>query len=72
MAEPRKPVVTTAGLRPDLAKALEPVRQTLEIITGARSGIRELKALKKDAKLEDVITAVNQIMARLNSSGEAR
>ena len=71
MAEPRKPVVTTAGLDPSLARALEPVKQSLEIITGVRSNVRELKALKKDATLEDVISAVNKIMERLNASGTA-
>lgn len=71
MAEPRKPVVVTSGLSPDLARALEPVRQTLEMLTGSRSGMRELQAIPKDATTEQIIEAVNSIMARLNASGKA-
>lgn len=71
MAEPRKPTVVVSGLDPKTAKALEPIRQTLEMLTGARSGITELKGLSSDATLAEVISAVNKIMARLNASGKA-
>ena len=70
MVEPRKPVVTTAGLPAGLSRFLEPVKQCLEMITGVRSGIRELKGLKKDATLEEVIEKVNDIMRRINASGK--
>lgn len=72
MSEPRKPVVTTAGLDPYLARALEPVKQTLEMLTGARSGLRELKGVPKDATAEELAEAINSIVARLNASGKAR
>lgn len=71
MAEPRKPVVTTAGLPPQLAKALEPLKQNVEMLTGARSGIREIKGLSKSATLLQVIDKVNAIIARLNATGKA-
>lgn len=69
MPESRKPVITTSGIPPALARALEPVKQSIEMITGARQKAGELKALPKGAKLEDVIEKVNQIMARINASG---
>lgn len=71
MVEPRKPVITTAGLPAAQAKVLEPVKQAIEMITGARSGVRELKGLPKDAELADIVEKVNQIIARLNASGKA-
>ena len=69
MSEPRKPVITTAGLPAAQARALEPVKQAIEMITGARSGIRELKGLSSDAKLEEVVSKVNEILSRINASG---
>ena len=71
MVEPRKPVITTAGLPAAQAKVLEPVKQAIEMITGVRSGVRELKGLPKDAELADIVEKVNQIIARLNASGKA-
>lgn len=71
MVEPRKPVITTSGLSPSLSRVLEPVKQAIEMLTGARSGIRELKGLPKDASTEDLVEKVNEIIARLNSSGKA-
>lgn len=72
MVEPRKPVVTTAGIPSDLARAMEPVKQMLEMLTGRRSGIREIRALQKDATLAEVIERVNEIACRLNGSGDAK
>lgn len=71
MSEPRKPIITTSGLDPNTARVLEPVRQTLEMLTGVRSNVRELKGISKDATKEQIIAAVNAIMARLNASGKA-
>lgn len=55
-----------------MARALEPVKQTLEMLTGARSGLRELKGVPKDATAEELAEAINSIVARLNASGRAR
>lgn len=71
MAEPRKPVITTSGLSPQLARTIEPVKQAIEMITGSRAGLKEIKGLPKGARMEDVVEKVNQIIARLNASGSA-
>lgn len=71
MREGRKPSITTSGLPPQLAKALEPVKQSIEMITGARAGISEVKGLSSGASLEDVVKKVNEIIARINASGRA-
>lgn len=70
MGEPRKPVITTAGLPMNLARVLEPVKQCLEMLTGARSNVREIKGLPKDATNEQIVEKINQIARRLNASGE--
>lgn len=69
MTEPRKPTITTSGLDPSIARVLEPVRQSLEMLTGARSGIKELDGLHTNASLSDVINKINEIISRLNASG---
>ena len=70
MAEPRKPVITTAGIPANLAKTLEPVKQCLEMLTGARSNVREISGLQKDATKEQIIEKINAIARRLNASGD--
>ena len=67
----RKPSIVTAGLPMELAKALEPVKQAIESITGARAGTSEMHALAQDASIGDVINKINEIITRLNASGTA-
>lgn len=71
MQEGRKPSITTAGLPPQIARVLEPVKQSIEMITGARAGISEIKGLQAGASLEEVVKKVNEIIARINASGRA-
>ncbi len=66
----RKPTITTAGYSRELATALEPVKQTVEMITGARVGMTEIKGLPATATLEQVVRRLNEVIARLNASGE--
>ncbi len=65
----RKPTITTTGLNPELARALEPVKQSVEMITGARVGMKEINGLAATATLEQVIGRLNEVIARLNASG---
>ena len=67
MAEPRKPNINTSGLDPRLARVMEPVKQSIDMLTGARLG--ELKGLSRDATTEDIRVKINEIVARLNASG---
>ena len=69
MAEPRKPNINTAGLDVRLAKVMEPVKQSIDMLTGARLG--ELKGLPRGASSEEVILKINEIVARLNASGRS-
>jgi hypothetical protein len=49
-------------------RVLRPVKETLDILTGARSG--ELAELPTTATLDDVIAKVNALINRLNRSGD--
>lgn len=66
----KKPTITTAGLSHELARALEPVKQSIEMLTGARRGMPEIAGLPDGAKLEAVVQKLNEVIARLNASGE--
>ncbi len=59
----------TAYLPADMARVIEPIKQNLEIIMGARPGVPELDPLASTASLSDVIAKVNELVSRLNQSG---
>lgn len=65
----RKPTITTAGLSSELAKALEPVKQSVEMITGARIGMKEIAGLPQSTSARALVGKINEIIARLNASG---
>lgn len=66
----RKPIISTMGMPMELAWFLKPVKENIEMVTGARGG--ELKGLPASASNEDIIKKVNEIIARINVSGEAK
>lgn len=66
----RKPTISVFGLSHELARALEPVKQSLEIITGSRAGMSELKGLSPDADTRAIVKKINEICERLNASGK--
>ena len=59
----------TARLPQDLARVIEPIKQNLEIITGARPGVTEIAPLASTASLSDVVSKVNELISRINQSG---
>ena len=62
-----KPAIPVPSGSPD-ERVLRPVKETLDILTGARQG--ELTALPDTATTADIITTVNAIVRRLNRSGD--
>lgn len=66
----RKPVISTMGMPAELAWFLKPVKENIEMVTGARG--RELKGLKPEATQDEIIKKVNELIARINVSGEAK
>ena len=59
----------TASLPQDLARVIEPIKQNIEIITGARPGVTEVQPLPSTASLSQVISKVNELISRINQSG---
>lgn len=72
MREPkvRKPSVILSGISFEVANVLRPVKETLEILTGSMRGSSELKGLKADASNKEVVDKLNEIIRRLNASGD--
>lgn len=66
----KKPAIPpTSTLDPKLSSLLEPIKQNIEAITGARPGSVAITSLASTASLADVITAVNKLLSRINQSG---
>lgn len=66
----KKPAIPgTGSLPPEVARILEPIKQNVEMINGARPGSTPLTALPSTASLADVIAVVNQIISRVDQSG---
>jgi hypothetical protein len=64
----KKPAIpATSSLPPDVARVVAPIKETLEIMTGARGG--QMKQLSNSASTAEIIAAINAIIARLNASG---
>ena len=66
----RKPVISTMGMPAELAWFLKPVKENIEMVTGARG--EELRGLKPNATQEEIIKKINELIARINVSGEAK
>lgn len=71
MADTRKPTIAISGLPMNIAGPMEAAKQSIEMMTGARPGMKELVGLQKDAGLVTVIEKINEIIARINASGKA-
>lgn len=71
MADTRKPTIAVSGLPMNIAGPMEAAKQSIEMMTGARPGMKELTGLTKDAGLVSVIEKLNEVIARLNASGRA-
>ncbi len=67
----RKPGIPAVNT-PDrtLNRAISAIKENVETITGARLGIGEIVTLDSTASLSDVISKVNEIIIRLNASGQ--
>lgn len=64
----KKPSIPPASSLPaEVARVVGPIKETLEIMTGARGG--ELQAISSSATTAQMITAINAIIAKLNASG---
>jgi hypothetical protein len=66
----RKPGIPGTGSLPaEISRVLEPIKQNVEMITGARPGSEALPTLATTATLEEVIAKVNALISRVDQSG---
>lgn len=62
----KKPAIPpTSGLPLDVARVIEPLKQNVEMITGARPGAESIEPLAATATLAQVITQLNLILSRI-------
>lgn len=66
----KKPAIPGTGSLPvELSRIIEPIKQNVELMTGARPGSAELAPLPANASLADVVAKVNQLISRIDQSG---
>jgi len=66
----RKPAIPPTSMLPlDVARVVEPMKQNIELLTGARPGAVSIDPLPPTATLADCITQLNLILSRIEHSG---
>lgn len=66
----RKPAIPPTSLLPlDIARVVEPMKQNIEMVTGARPGSVSISPLPATATLADCINQLNLILSRIEHSG---
>ena len=67
MKKPSIPPTSTLPL--EVARIVEPMKQNIELVTGARPGAVSITPLPTTATLADCITQLNLILSRIEHSG---
>ena len=65
--KPGIPAITTADMA--VADVLSALKENVEIITGARPGVSQVRQLSASATTTEIVTKINELIARLNASG---
>lgn len=66
----KKPAIpATSSLPAEIARIVEPIKQNVELMNGARPGSTALTPLATTASLADVIAKVNQLISRIDQNG---
>lgn len=66
----RKPSIPPTSLLPlEIARVVEPMKQNIELVTGARPGAVSISPLPPTATLADCISQLNLILSRIEHSG---
>ena len=66
----KKPAIPgTSSLPLNLAQVIEPMKQNIEMVTGARPGSVSISPLPATATLADCINQLNLILSRIEHSG---
>lgn len=67
----RKPAIPSTAVADRSAQMiLNAMKENIEIMTGARPGVGPILTLPASATNAEIVTKINEIIARLNFSGE--
>ena len=66
--KPGIPTITTPDQ--NIGRVLQALKENVEIITGARTGFSTIATLPGDAALTTVIAKLNEVIGRINATGE--
>jgi hypothetical protein len=69
MKKPGIPAAHGGVVDSNLQRMLVAMKENLEIITGARPQVGEIAQLSSTATTADIIAKINEIISRLNFSG---
>jgi hypothetical protein len=67
----RKPTLSLVGVPREVGIYIKPLSDSINLITGA-AGNRQITKLKSSANNQEIIEKINEIIAQINVSGEAR
>ena len=66
----KKPAIPSASTdNQGLNQMLSAIKENLNIITGSLTSVKELKVLDSTATTEEIISKINEIIRRLNVTG---
>ena len=66
----KKPGIPSVALQDQqLNSVVNAIKENIEIITGARIGVGEIRALSTPATTDQIVSKINEIIRRLNVSG---
>lgn len=67
----KKPAIPTPGTSDNtLNMVLSTMKENIELMTGARPGTRQIAQLANTATTSEIITKINEVIAKLNYSGQ--
>ena len=68
---PKKPAIPTyTSVDKTLTQAMNAVKENIELINGSRPGSDPIVTLSSTATTAQIITKINEIIARLNYTGQ--
>jgi uncharacterized protein YfkK (UPF0435 family) len=66
----KKPAIPSASTdNQALNQMLSAIKENLDVITGSLTSVKELKVLGTPATTDDIVSKINEIIRRLNVTG---
>lgn len=70
MAIQKQSIPGLSNMSAEMQRVLIPIKQNIEIMTGTAIGMKPIEQLASTATLADAINKINEIIVRLNQSGQ--